>query len=169
MNTDETNAVLAEMLHHRSARLSSGKSVAPPLVPASKFFLPGTPDADYHHGRAGNPTWTELEEALGLLEQAEVVVFPSGMAATSAVLLTHLAGGDRVLISPRWVLTTPRRWSRAFCPRSASTSNCEPQPSTPPVNSPAWRPSSSKLHRIQGWTSVILLTSPPARMPRGRW
>lgn len=47
---------------------------------------------------AGGPTWEELEEALGVLEQAEVVLMPSGMAAIGAVLLSHLAPGDRVLL-----------------------------------------------------------------------
>ena len=41
-------------------------------------------------GATPNPTWTRLEAALGELEAAETVVFASGMAAMSAVLLRPL-------------------------------------------------------------------------------
>lgn len=96
MDTDP--ALLAEMLHHRTATLPAGAPVALPLTPASTFALPGTIEAPFTYGRAGGPTWSALEDALGVLEQAETAVLPSGMAAISAVLLTHLGRGDRVLL-----------------------------------------------------------------------
>lgn len=92
------NSVLAEMLHQRAMSLKPGESISPPLVAASTFYLPGEPTAPYQYGRSGGPTWSALEAALGALEQAEVAVFPSGMAAIAAVLMTQLSPGDRVLL-----------------------------------------------------------------------
>jgi cystathionine gamma-lyase len=67
---------------------------------ASAFHLAGDPEGvPYTYHRYGNPTWTAYEQALGGLEDAEVVVFPSGMAAVSAVVLDTLAPGD-LLIAP---------------------------------------------------------------------
>lgn len=94
----DEESVLAEMLHHRAAGLAPGEPIAPPLVAASTYFLPGEPTARYQYGRTGGPTWSALEGALGVLEQAEVTVFPSGMAAIAAVLVTRLRPGDRVLL-----------------------------------------------------------------------
>jgi cystathionine gamma-lyase len=50
------------------------------------------------YGRTDNPTWRALEQAIGELEGGECVVFSSGMAAVSAVLLTLLRPGDTVLL-----------------------------------------------------------------------
>ncbi len=86
------------MLHARSAMLARGEPVAPPLVMASMFHLPGAPDAVHQYGRMSNPVWQETEEALAILEDAETVLFPSGMAAIAAVFHTHLKSGDRVLL-----------------------------------------------------------------------
>ena len=40
------------------------------------------------YGRTDNPTWRALESAIGELEGGDCVVFSSGMAAISALLLT---------------------------------------------------------------------------------
>jgi cystathionine gamma-lyase len=50
------------------------------------------------YGRTDNPTWRALEQAVGDLEGGECVVFSSGMAAVSAVLLTVLRPGDTVVL-----------------------------------------------------------------------
>ncbi len=61
---------------------------------AGPFHLPGDPaGAPYSYGRYGNPTWSNYEDALGELEGGEAVVFPSGMAAITAVLYVF-AGED---------------------------------------------------------------------------
>ena len=70
-----------------------------PLLPgptlAAPFHLRGEADAaPYGYGRDHNPTWTHLEQALGELDGGESVVFASGMAAVTAVLLTSLRSGD---------------------------------------------------------------------------
>ncbi len=50
------------------------------------------------YGRTDNPTWRALEAAIGELEGGDCVVFSSGMAAISAVLLTVLRPGDTVVL-----------------------------------------------------------------------
>lgn len=88
----------------RAARLlhlqkhDKGAPVAPPLVQASMYHLPGAPEAAYAYGRAENPTWEVTEAALAHLEDAPVVLFPSGMAAISAVMFATLKAGARVVM-----------------------------------------------------------------------
>lgn len=68
---------------------------------ASPFHLSGNPaGAGYTYGRAANPTWTELENALAALEGdcAGVRVFASGLAAVAAVFGVVLRPGDTVVI-----------------------------------------------------------------------
>ena len=70
-----------------------------PLLPgptlAAPFHLRGDADASpYGYGRDANPTWTHLQNAIGELDGGESVVFASGMAAVTAVLMTSLRSGD---------------------------------------------------------------------------
>lgn len=89
------------------ATLSAAKAGEPlhsgPVF-ASKFHL--NEDAEntgYTYGRSANPTWTDLERAVGVLEGREggadvgVRVFGSGMAAVAAVLGAVLRVGDSVV------------------------------------------------------------------------
>ena len=85
-----TRAVHAGMPH-----ADQGAPVTPGPVLAAPFHLQGEIDAAaYSYGRAGNPTWTAVEAALGALEDAESVLFSSGMAALCAVLEPALGAGD---------------------------------------------------------------------------
>ncbi|MZE76685.1 cystathionine gamma-lyase [Streptomyces xinghaiensis] len=74
----------------------------PGPVFAAHYHLPGEPVGPYTYGRDENPTWTRLEAAIGELESpgtaAETVVFPSGMGAVSAVLLSQVRSGDAVVL-----------------------------------------------------------------------
>lgn len=75
----------------------------PGPVFAAHFHLPGDVSGPYTYGRDGNPTWTLLERAIGELEapgadDAETLVFASGMAAISAVLFSQLKTGDTVVL-----------------------------------------------------------------------
>ncbi|MFJ2815177.1 cystathionine gamma-lyase [Streptomyces sp. NPDC087294] len=75
----------------------------PGPVFAAHFHLPGEPTGPYTYGRDENPTWTLLERAIGELEapardDAETLVFASGMAAISAVLFSQLRAGDTVVL-----------------------------------------------------------------------
>jgi cystathionine gamma-lyase len=76
-----------------------GAPFLPGPVLASAYHLSGD-DVHAAHGylREGNPTWEAYERALGELEGGEVVVFGSGMAAASAVLLAARPGD--VLVAP---------------------------------------------------------------------
>lgn len=82
-----------------------GRPVANGPIFASQYHLAGQPDpaampgaTEDFYGRAGNPTWRELESAIGALDGGECVVLPSGMAAVNAVLRAVVGPGDRVII-----------------------------------------------------------------------
>ncbi|MEV5144353.1 cystathionine gamma-lyase [Streptomyces sp. NPDC052727] len=75
----------------------------PGPVFAAHFHLPGEVSGPYAYGRDDNPTWTLLERAVSELEapgreDAETLVFASGMAAISAVLFSQLRAGDVVVL-----------------------------------------------------------------------
>jgi cystathionine gamma-lyase len=75
----------------------------PGPVFAAHFHLPGEVTGPYLYGRDDNPTWTLLERAIGELEapgreDAETLVFASGMAAISSVLFSQLRAGDAVVL-----------------------------------------------------------------------
>ncbi|MER7758409.1 cystathionine gamma-lyase [Streptomyces sp. NPDC097619] len=75
----------------------------PGPVFAAHFHLPGEVEGPYTYGRDTNPTWTLLEAAIGELEApgdeaAGTVVFASGMAAVTAVLLSQARAGDTVVL-----------------------------------------------------------------------
>lgn len=89
---------IAQVLHHRKAALSLGEPVVPPISVATTFHLPEAQGAAYYYGRSGQPTWDAVETQLAILEDAEVVSFPSGMAAISAALICCLKAGARVMI-----------------------------------------------------------------------
>ena len=90
-------APISRLLHRRSGALAKGDPVVAPPVLSSAFHHPGDPDGAHFYGRAGNPTVEAAEADLALLEGADVVLFPSGMAAIAAVLHATLRPGDRVL------------------------------------------------------------------------
>jgi cystathionine gamma-lyase len=77
-----------------------GEPFLPGPTFAAPFHVSGDPEGvEYVYGRYGNPTWAHYENALGELEDAEGVLFGSGMAAVAAVLLPALGPGD-VLVAP---------------------------------------------------------------------
>jgi cystathionine gamma-lyase len=81
-----------------------------PLLPGPVFAAPyhlGGPAGNVggepapgldHYGREGNPTWRRYEQALAELDGGEAVLFSSGMAAITALLLPGLRPGDTVVI-----------------------------------------------------------------------
>jgi cystathionine gamma-lyase len=72
-----------------------GEPLLPGPILAAPYHLRGAKDAaPYGYGRDGNPTWTNLERALGELDGGESVVFASGMAALTAVILPRLRPGQ---------------------------------------------------------------------------
>jgi cystathionine gamma-lyase len=78
-----------------------GAPLLPGPVLAAPYHLRGEADAAaYGYGRDANPTWSSVEAALAGLEDAECVLFSSGMAALCAVLEPALRPGD-VLVAAR--------------------------------------------------------------------
>jgi cystathionine gamma-lyase len=72
-----------------------GEPFLPGPVFAAPFHLTGDPySAPNAYTRYGNPTWARYEEAVGGLENAEAILFSSGMAAAAAILLTNLEPGS---------------------------------------------------------------------------
>jgi cystathionine gamma-lyase len=81
------------------AKLKPGDPIHAGPVFASAFCAPGEPsDSPYTYTRYGNPTWHELEHALGALEGGIACIFPSGMAASMAVFASVLRPGDTVVL-----------------------------------------------------------------------
>jgi cystathionine gamma-lyase len=77
---------------------SDGEPFLPGPVFAAPFHLAGEPSPS-GYGRYGIPTWVRLEAALSELEGGQSLVFPSGMAAISAVLFS-LAPAKGVVVIP---------------------------------------------------------------------
>jgi cystathionine gamma-synthase len=71
-----------------------GAGLNAPLEFSSTYVADGPVD----YARAGNPTWTAFEEALGALEGGSALVFSSGMAAIAAAL--SLAPRGAVIVAP---------------------------------------------------------------------
>jgi cystathionine gamma-lyase len=88
------------------------------------YHLPGDPAGPYQYGRWANPTWHALEEMIGVLEDAPVVTFPSGMAAVSAVLYSQLKSGDRVLLPADGYYTTRAVAEKYLAPSGVQVSTC---------------------------------------------
>lgn len=85
-----------------------GSPLVPSPVFASTYRLAGEPSGAYQYGRHANPTWAVWEAALGELEGGEAVAFASGMAAVSAVLLSVLHPGDRLVMTDGCYYATRR-------------------------------------------------------------
>lgn len=96
--TNRIDRRVAEMLHHRDTSLAKGDPVALPLVSSTSYHLPDVQGAPFIYARNGTPTWASVETQLALLEDAEVVSFPSGMGAISAALMATLKAGEKIIL-----------------------------------------------------------------------
>lgn len=95
---------------------AAGAPLHPGPVFAAAFHIPGTPaDAPYTYARYDQPTWTDLERTLSLIESAaalpvapptHTVCFASGMAAVHAALAVTLRPGDAVILPTGGYFTT---------------------------------------------------------------
>ena len=70
-----------------------GSGVNAPLEFSSTYIA----DGPVNYARAGNPTWSAFEEALGAMEGGEALVFASGMAAVAAAVGLVPHGGTVVV------------------------------------------------------------------------
>ena len=85
-------------LIHAGTERSGDAPVTPPLVPASIYVSQGPPRQERSYGRQGNPGWEALEQALGVLEDADAVAFASGQAASMALMLTLAESRERIVL-----------------------------------------------------------------------
>ncbi|RUV45629.1 MAG: cystathionine gamma-lyase [Mesorhizobium sp.] len=88
----------ATLAHLRSGDFAKGDPIPLPLTMASIFHSPGDATGFDQYGRFSNPTWHAVEHALGHLEDAQCIAFPSGMAAISATFFALVKSGDRILL-----------------------------------------------------------------------
>ncbi len=114
----------ARMLHHATKSTPHNAAFSPPIVNTSVYALPPQPSGTYQYARWGNPTWTALEEALSLLEDAETITFPSGMAAIAAVFYALLKPGDRVLLPSDGYYTTRICADKYLAPMGVRIETC---------------------------------------------
>jgi cystathionine gamma-lyase len=114
----------ADFLHRESKAATAGTPYAPAIVPTSVYALPGDPSGPYQYARWSNPGWTALEGALGALEDAEALIFPSGMAAVAAVLATGLRPGDRLLLQSDGYGGTRAAAEKYYAPIGVQVDSC---------------------------------------------
>ncbi len=95
---DPLDTRFADCLHYATHRRRTGEPFETAIFNTTIYALPGEPQGAYQYARWANPTWTALEEVLSLLEDAETLIFPSGMAAVASVLYSQLRPGDQVLL-----------------------------------------------------------------------
>src|SRR4051812_46682473 len=81
----------------RETRLvgAHGHELSPPLSRATTFDRTQGP---YAYQRQGSPTVEEAERALGELDSGSALLFPSGMAAVTSVLLGLHSAGARIAV-----------------------------------------------------------------------
>ncbi len=92
-------APATRVVHAGLPAAEQGTPFLPGPVFAAPYHLIGPSDASrYGYARYANPTWSRLESALGELEGGEAVLFASGMAAVTAVLVPALEPGDSVVV-----------------------------------------------------------------------
>ncbi len=99
---DATRVVRAGLPH-----AEPGTPFLPGPTFAAPFHAAGDPtDSPFSYGRHHNPTWARYEQALEELEGGPCVLFPSGMAATAALLATVLKPGQTIVMPTDSYYTT---------------------------------------------------------------
>jgi cystathionine gamma-lyase len=94
---------------------AAGTPYLPGPVFAAPYHAPGDPaQSPYTYGRFHNPSWTHYEAALASLEGGPCLLFPSGMAATAAVLATMVPPGGTLLMPQECYYTTRLIASQPF-------------------------------------------------------
>ncbi len=110
----ETTRLVRAGLPEPPAKLAPGAPIHSGPVLAAAFSTPSDPSQSaYTYNRFHNPTWDELEHALGTLEGGVARIFPSGMAAITAVFAALLRPGD-IVVLPADSYYTTRILTREF-------------------------------------------------------
>jgi len=121
---DPLDTRFADCLHHATHRRQPGEPFEPAIVNTAIYALPGDPQGPYQYARWANPTWTGLEEVLGRLEDAEALIFPSGMAAVASVLYSQLRPGDQVLLPSDGYYTVRTAAEKFLAPMGVRVRTC---------------------------------------------
>jgi len=87
----------ATRLLHALGEPETGTPASPDLA-LSSYVLSVDEGRPEEYGRADQPNWRIVETALGALEDAEAVLFPSGQAAAHALLWDMVRSGRRVVL-----------------------------------------------------------------------
>lgn len=116
-------------------------SVNPPVVRASTVLFPTveamqetrrrreTGEQVFSYGVRGTPTTHALEDAVTALEQGErTLIYPSGLAALSAVLLSHARPGDHIAVIDTVYPPVRQLCSSYLVPRGVEVSYFAPSP-----------------------------------------
>ena len=87
-------------LVHGGTERQAGAPVGPPLLPTSVYVSQGEPDPARGYGRNANPGWADVEDVLASIEGpgAFAVTFPSGQAASMALMLALAPNRDRIVL-----------------------------------------------------------------------
>jgi len=121
---DAAEMRFAGFLHRDSKGLAPGTSFSPAIVPTSIYSLASDPTGPYQYARWSNPGWTALEDALGALEEASTVIFPSGAAAVASIFASFLRPGDRLLLQSDGYMGT-RTTAETYCaPNGVTVNTC---------------------------------------------
>jgi cystathionine gamma-lyase len=105
-----------------------GQPFLPGPVFAAPFHLRGDPEqSPYSYTRYGHPTWTRFESALGELEDAEAILFASGMAAAAALLMTQTKPGDAIAMDQSCYLGVRRLAQTHLEPRGVDVRLAPPE------------------------------------------
>lgn len=93
-------SLASRVVHAGHNKAQQGQPFVQSPVFASTFHMSGDVDSqNYQYGRFHNPSWEALEQGLGELEQGRAIIFPSGMAASAAVMTALLESGDTLLLA----------------------------------------------------------------------
>ncbi|HUZ05082.1 MAG TPA: cystathionine gamma-lyase [Acidobacteriaceae bacterium] len=119
---DKTTQLVRAGLPEPPHKHASGAAIHAGPVFASAFVTPGDPaESPYTYARFHNPTWTYLETAIGALEGGIARIFPSGMAAVTAVFTALLQPGDIVVLPSDCYYTTRILTREFFTPLGIQT------------------------------------------------
>jgi cystathionine gamma-lyase len=116
------NAASDSLWHDGTRVVRAGLPDATPGAPylpgpvfAAPYHVSGDPaDSPYTYGRFHNPSWNAYERALEALEGGPCLLFPSGMAATAAVLATMVPPGRKLVMPAESYYTTRVIATQAF-------------------------------------------------------
>lgn len=127
----------------QSGRLHGGTPhpVNPPIVRASTVLFPTveamqetrrrreTGEQIFSYGVRGTPTTHALEDAITALEQGErTLIYPSGLAALAAVLLSHARPGDHIAVIDTVYPPVRHLCTSYLVPRGVDVSYFAPSP-----------------------------------------